>query len=62
MLDNACIMVEEKDLSKGILENKISDLIINKEKIKNLENDAKKISYDRANSDIIKHINDLINA
>jgi len=62
MSDSACIMIEEKNLSEGILEKEISDLMDNEEKLEKLGNSAKKISYDNANSQIIKHINGVINA
>ena len=61
MSEKACIVVEEKDLEKGILEKKITNLV-NNNSLKNLENNAKKISYDNANNEIIKHINGIINA
>jgi len=60
--NNACLMIEEKDLKKGPLEKTISDLMNNKEKIKILENGAKQTSYDNSNTEIIKHINGVINA
>ena len=55
-------MVEEKDLKKGSLEITILDLMDNKEKIEMLENSAKQTSYDNSNTEIIKHINGVINA
>lgn len=59
--EKACIVVEEKDLEKGILEKKISNLI-NNNMLEILEKNAKKISHDNANNEIIKHINGIINA
>ena len=57
----ACIMIEEKDLNKNKLEKTILELISSKKKLENLENNAKKASYDNCNSIIKKHINNLIN-
>ena len=59
--EDACIMVEEKDLGKGILETKISNLMCDEKKIETLESNAKKISHDNANNEIKKHINGIIN-
>jgi UDP-N-acetylglucosamine--N-acetylmuramyl-(pentapeptide) pyrophosphoryl-undecaprenol N-acetylglucosamine transferase len=57
----ACIMIEEKDLNKNKLEKTISELMNNENKLKELQNNAKKASYDNSNSTIEKYINSLIN-
>ena len=62
LINDACVMIEEKDLKKGRLEKTISNLTNDQKKIKTLENAAKRISYDNSNTEITKHINGVINA
>ena len=58
----ACLMIEEKNLKEGVLEQTILDLMNDEKKIETLENSAKQTSYDNSNAEIIKHINGVINA
>lgn len=57
---NAGMIIEEKDLTKDILEEKISGIICDDNKLKEMSNNAKKISDTEALSRIKKELENLL--
>ena len=53
---NACIVINQNQLDTGILEKTIAEIILNKNKIKSLQQMAKKIAVPNSNDKIIEQI------
>ena len=58
--NKACIIVRQNELNTNILDKQITNLFNNKNKIKNLEKNAKAISNPNSTKEIVNKIMDLM--
>lgn len=60
LVDNdAALMIEEKDLTASKLNDEVNSIINNADKLKSLKENARKLSNDKALTDIVKEIESL---